>query len=313
MRAISWYCRGIGNPRSARALHDMVRRWKPEIVFLMETKSKVKRMEKIKNKIGFANGLIVPSRGRSGGVALLWTREVNLDINSYSGSHIDAIVKESEGNFQWRITGFYGHPETHQRYESWPLLAFLHSQFQLPWLCLGDFNEILSVNEKVGGITRPQQQMESFRNVVNFCSFLDLGYVGTDFTWCNMQERENRIQLRIDRALANTEWIGNFEGARVYHLVDSTSDHCALFFTNSPSQYASNVKRFHFEALWSKNEECRNIIESSWGMGLDLSTPEGFMVNLKRCASELSNWSSSVYGHIPKKIQSKRNALSALT
>ena len=88
-------------------------------------------------------------------MALLWTREVNLDINSYSGSHIDAIVKESEGNFQWRITGFYSHPETHRRYESWRLLAFLHSQLQLPWLCLGDFNEILSVNEKDGGITPP--------------------------------------------------------------------------------------------------------------------------------------------------------------
>ena len=48
-------------------------------------------------------------------------------------------------------------------------------------------------------------------------------------------------------------------------------------------------------------------------MGVDLSTPEGIMENLKRCASDLSSWSSSVYGHFPKKIQSKRNALSALT
>ena len=36
------------------------------------------------------------------------------------------------------------------------------------------------------------------------------------------------------------------------------------------------------------------------------------MENLNLCASELSSWSSSVYGHIPKKIQSKRNALSSL-
>ena len=43
-----------------------------------------------------------------------------------------------------------------------------------------------------------------------------------------------------------------------------------------------------------------------------MSTPVGIMENLKRCASELSNWSSSIYDHIPKKIQSKRNALSAL-
>ena len=115
--------------------------------------------------------------------------------------------------------------------------------------------------------------MESFRNVVNFCGFLDLGYVGADFTWCNMQEGENRIQLRQDRALVNTEWIGNFEGVRVYHLVDSTSDHYALLLIDSPPQRASNAKRFHFEALWTKNEECRSIIESSWGIGVDLSTP----------------------------------------
>ena len=142
---------------------------------------------------------------------------------------------------------------------------------------------------------------------------MDLGYSGADFTWCNMQEGENRIQLRLDRAFANTEWTGKFDGMRVYHIVDSTSDHCALFLTDSPPQRVSNAKRFHFEALWAKNEECRNIIESSWGMGVDLSTPEGIMENLKRCASELSSWSSSVYGLIPKKIQLKRNALSALT
>ena len=171
MNPLSWNCRGLVNPRSVRALHDMVRHWKPKIVFLMETKSKVKRMEKIKNWIAFANGLTVPSRGRSGGVAMFWTRDVNLDINSYSGNHIDTIVRETEDNFQWRITGFYGHPKTHRRYESWHLLAFLHSQFQLPWLCLGNFNEILSTNEKEGGVTRPQNQMEGFRNVVNFCEF----------------------------------------------------------------------------------------------------------------------------------------------
>ena len=71
LRIISWNCRGLGNPRSVRALHDLVRCWNPKIVFLMETKSKKNRMERIKNRIGFANGLIVPSVGRSGGIALL--------------------------------------------------------------------------------------------------------------------------------------------------------------------------------------------------------------------------------------------------
>ena len=49
-----------------------------------------------------------------------------------------------------------------------------------------------------------------------------------------MQEGENKIHLRLDRALANIEWIGKFEGVRVYHLVDLTLDHCALLLTHSP-------------------------------------------------------------------------------
>ena len=312
MIPLSWNCRGLGNPRSVKALHVTVQRWKPDIVFLMETKSKVKHMERIKNKVGFANGLIVPSRGRSRGVALFWNREINLEIKSFSGNHIDAFVRETDNSSTWRITGFYGHPETHKRYESWHLLSFLHSQYQLPWLCLGDFNEILSMHEKVGGPIRSQQQMDGFRNIVNFYGFSDLGYCGNDFTWCNMQDDENRIQLRLDRALATHEWIVKFSGMRVFHLVDSTSDHCALLLNSSPPHRSPRIKRFHFEALWTKNRECREIIDSSWGVGSDLSTPEGLMENLNLCASELSSWSSSVYGHIPKKIQSKRNSLSSL-
>ena len=41
----------------------------------METKASVKRMTKVKERIGFPNGLIVPSEGRSGGLALFWKPE----------------------------------------------------------------------------------------------------------------------------------------------------------------------------------------------------------------------------------------------
>ena len=46
--------------------------WDPKIVFLSETKIKKKAME----KINFVNGFIVPRKGRAGGLAMLWKREV---------------------------------------------------------------------------------------------------------------------------------------------------------------------------------------------------------------------------------------------
>ena len=113
-------------------------------------------MERIQNRIGFANGLFVSSYGRSGGLALIWTRETDLEIKSFSNHHIDAVVTEANSNYKWRITGFYGHPQAHLRQFSWDLFAYLKNQYQLPWICFGDFNEILSMKEKSSELLRSQ-------------------------------------------------------------------------------------------------------------------------------------------------------------
>ena len=99
---------------------------------------------------------------------------------------------------------------------------------------------------------------------------------------------------------------------KVHHLPNSTSYHSALLVFASIIQRQTRAKRFHFEAMWTKNVEYKSIIENSWSMDLDLSTPEGVMANLSRYAVELSKWSSNVFGQIPKKIQAKRNELNSL-
>ena len=79
----------------------MMQQYNPNLVFLIETKVGTRRMMKVKEKIGFPNGLIIPSEGRSGGMALLWIRDVDVEIKSFSSSHIDAIVTDP-------ILGFKG-------------------------------------------------------------------------------------------------------------------------------------------------------------------------------------------------------------
>ena len=118
MIALGWNCRGLGNLWSVRVLGELVQWWNSKIVFLSETKIRKKAMEKVMEKINFVNGLIVPRRGRGGGLALLWKREIDLEIMGYSRSFIDAIVTEHDSGFRWRIIGFYGNPETYRRQES---------------------------------------------------------------------------------------------------------------------------------------------------------------------------------------------------
>jgi len=81
---------------------------------------------------------------------------MKVDVQTYSPRHIDAIVTEEQGNKQWRFTGFYGHPKTNKREESWRLLEELSTRSDLPWICMGDFNEIMHGREKEGGNIRPE-------------------------------------------------------------------------------------------------------------------------------------------------------------
>ena len=46
--------------------------------------------------------------------------------------------------------GFYGEPDTARRHEAGDKLRALNSQQEKPWLCFGDFNEIIKQDEKLG-------------------------------------------------------------------------------------------------------------------------------------------------------------------
>ena len=83
-------------------------------------------------------------------------------------------MQEGLGEEEWRFTGFYGWPETQNRHLSWQLLKTLASQPTLPWMCMGDFNEILFAHEKKGGNERADWQMTNFREAVDLCGFIDI-------------------------------------------------------------------------------------------------------------------------------------------
>ena len=69
----------------------------PNIVFLMETKSNRDWMVKIHDGCGFKYGLIVPSRGSSGGLTLFWRNELQVNVIKYSMSNIDAEINNGDG------------------------------------------------------------------------------------------------------------------------------------------------------------------------------------------------------------------------
>ena len=113
---------------------------------------------------------MVPIVGRSGGLVLYWRSSINLSIEGSDKYYIDAVIdkdQESEG----RLTGFYGELETARRSKAWEKLKNLSTRRERPWLCCGDFNEIIRQDDKLGGATRSHNQMQLFREVIDECGF----------------------------------------------------------------------------------------------------------------------------------------------
>lgn len=171
--------------------------------------------------------LAVPSVWHRGRLALLWKGEKDVHVQTYSPNHTDVLILTDPAK-TWSLIGFYGWPKEQRKYESWQLLRHLHTRHSFPWLCLGDFNKILTLDEKQGCIPRPLNLMDEFWITLLQCRLVDLGYHGNMFTWENGWPSDAFVQERLDRACTIIDWMDIFPHWCITHLQVSYSNHVSL-------------------------------------------------------------------------------------
>ena len=204
MSCLSANCRGLGNPGTVRELRNLAKQEGPKLLFVMETKISKKRTEKLCNSLGFSGSFAVSSDDLSGGIGLFWKAEVIVELKSYNSNHIDVLVQPRSGGVKWRFTGFYGEPRRENRHTSWTLLRRLSNVLSYPWLCMGDFNETLVSSKHFGTNALPEAQMTAFRECVEDCGLIDVGWLGLPFTWDNRQgDLVGRYQFKMCKKSEN--------------------------------------------------------------------------------------------------------------
>jgi hypothetical protein len=131
--------------------------------FPMGTKPWKEKMKLIWYKLGSLSMFMVDCVGKGGGLALLWGDDILVDIQNYSQRHVNGVITTPISDVQWKFMGFYGHLEVAKRQEAWDLLKELGQLSPTPWLCIGDFNEVLYMSKKWGGCGQPTSQMRNFK------------------------------------------------------------------------------------------------------------------------------------------------------
>lgn len=243
---LCWNARGVGNRSTSTHLKQLCSDHKIDIAVIIEPKIQAAKLESLSRYWGFENYL--HGSDTNNHIWICWTDNILLEDPTWTNQQV--TVNVSHINFQSKICMSFVHASCvlNDRQVLWNYLTEKYGDMETPWLLLGDFNAILSWDEKQGGNRDDPNSMMAFNNFVNRNALIDAGFVGNEFTWCNNQNGSNRIWERLDRAILNPSALATYPRLMVTHLDKIHSDHRPIVMALGGHQ--RNQSLFAFQKGW---------------------------------------------------------------
>lgn len=245
----------------------------------------------------------VPPIGAAGGLALLWSDNIKMEILESSPNIIDAKVSfKGTSSF---ISFIYGSPIVENRAATWEKVSRIGANREQPWLLTGDFNDILDNSEKVGGPERWEGSFTNFRTFVSHNGLWDLKHSGNHLSWRGTRFT-HFIRSKLDRAMANCSWAERFRMGRCSYLRFEGSDHRPLVtYFNSTGPKKRGL--FRFNRSLTDNEEITSLVDASWN-----SSPLASVIaKLNACRRNIIQWTKDRNEKANQLISETRVALDA--
>ncbi|XP_068319675.1 uncharacterized protein [Pyrus communis] len=310
MTYLVWNCRGLGSDTVVRALHGLIRKHRPTMIFLAETKMRDNRVDGVKRRMGYRNGFHVSPIGRAGGLSMWWDDSVEVTIGYTSKNIIDANINFVDSVRMARVTWVYGTAYRNEKLEFWRWMKEWFKPTAIPWFCGGDFNEILWDYEKSGGASLNCNRPRYLEEFLNGTELMDLDYNGPCFTWRGMRNGQ-LVDERLDRGLANRQWQDSWPNTMVVHETVLGSDHCPLIIQYQLRDQ-KRKKLFRFEAFWTKEVRCKEIVDRCWRQHCSGDGIMKWQKKLRECRVKLSKWSQQEFKARGRDIEDLTNRLGVL-
>ena len=91
-----------------------------------------------------------------------------------------------------------------------------------PWMSLRNFNVILKVQEKLGGL-KPNWHMRYFQKCFNNCQLMDFG-----FKRQNLMGEKGPLKEHLGKGVCNNEWRFSFIKSSILYFPPLKLDHCPI-------------------------------------------------------------------------------------
>ena len=244
-KVLDWNVRGLNDKDKRLLVYNKIDESQCAIICLQETKCESFDHSFIRSFCPkrFDKFVFSPSVGASGGIIVLWNSSVfGGQLIQITSLAITVNFSSTHTNETWTLVTVYGPCRGIERdiFVQWlhDLVIPIHEN----WLLVGDFNFILSVDNR----NRPGADMNDifiFNEIISHLGLLELPLKGRSFTWSNMQDQPLLEQL--DWFFTSCSWTIQYPNTMVHPLAKSTSDHVPCVVNISTT--IPKAKNFRFE------------------------------------------------------------------
>ncbi|KAI9106569.1 hypothetical protein K1719_022097 [Acacia pycnantha] len=150
---------------------------------------------------GFDSMEIIPNEGQSGGMAMIWKSsciKVHLIDTNRQFFHEECELPDRT---YFLLTSVYVVPHLNLRSK----LKVMSASILLPWIVLGDFNDIMAASERIGGVRCNTHSLKWFsdrrKNLPTFHFFRLLKIDGDVLVILSVMNATSRASIEVDQSV----------------------------------------------------------------------------------------------------------------
>lgn len=260
---LSWNVRGASNKTAKMHIREVVRKYNPSFLLIIETHCQFNKMNQFWNNLGFIPVHIIEARGQAGGLWVLVQHGISLGLSVLDSNSFSTTFNIKAGSNEWTCTAVYASPTPSMRDPFWQYLCDINNSINCPWLMIGYFNENLLPGDQRGG-SFLFNRSDAFARMFDQCGMVDLNTIGGRFTWHRNCKGNRSIAKKLDRAVADLQWHMAFSEALVEVLCRFHSDHSPILLRLGGLPQERGPRPFRFEAAWIMHEKYQQVVEEAW-------------------------------------------------
>lgn len=305
MICATWNVRGLHKPQKQAAVRELVRNKKVDLLGLVETKLSFSSLRiLLSNHFAGWNVInnfdLVPG----GRILLLWNPakiDVVTIIREKQVIHTTISCLVTNNSFNFSLV--YGFWSVANRRELWDSLL-LHTQHNQPLLLAGDFNCVLSEDDRIGNRPPTEYEIKDFVDTTAFLGLEDVPASGAKYTWT-----DGSIFSKIDRVMVNNHWFeANFLCRAEFTPPGVHSDHSpAIIYLFG--EIHSKPRPFKFFNSWTNHAGFIPLLEQNWNVEVRGWAQFKLATCAKMLQSHLKTFNLKEYSDISTRASNARTIL----